>query len=146
MSDAAVSDPGTGPSPPPASSDPTGPSGKGLAAALGTLAAAIVALLKVFDAVDWTDAQTALVLAEAAAVISLATAIWAHFRRNTPKEPVVVAASVTALITATIALGAGFSWWNWTTEQTSAVLSAVTAVSGVLSALLARAVVTPTNP
>jgi hypothetical protein len=130
------------PAPP---STPPGPSGKGLAGALGVLTAAIVAVLRIFDAVDWTDAQTALVVAEAGAVISLVSALWAHFRPHTSKEPVAVAGAITAVITATIALGTGFTWWDWTTEQASAVLSLVTAVSGVLSALLARAVVTPTS-
>ncbi len=121
----------------------TKPSGKGLAGALAGLAAAIVALLKVFDAVDWTDAQTALVLAEAGAVISLAGAVRAHVRSNTPKEPVVLAGAVTASITATIALGTGFTWWDWTAEQTSAVLSVVTAASGVVFAAIARETVKP---
>jgi hypothetical protein len=111
---------------------------KTLVGALGALAAAAIAVLKIFEVVDWTDAQTALVAAEAGAIIALGGALVAHFRKGTTQEPVALAASLTAVAAATVALGAGFDWWDWTEEQLSAVLSLITALGGVGGALVAR--------
>ena len=111
---------------------------KAAVAGIGTLAVALVTIVTVFKVVDWSAAQTALVTAETAAVAGLVTALAAHLRPNTPKEPVVVAATFTATVSATLALGSGFGWWSLTVQQTSAVGGMVTAVLGVGGALLAR--------
>jgi len=96
----------------------------------------------VFKVVHWSPAQTALVTAEAAAVVGLTTALIAHLMPGRPKEPVAVAATFTATVSATLALGSGFGWWSLTEMQTSAVAGVVTAVLGVGGAVLARRHVT----
>ena len=60
---------------------------------------------------DWSAAQTALVTAEAAAVTGFITALVAHLKRGTKQEPVALAATFTATVSATLALGSGFGWW-----------------------------------
>ena len=45
-------------------------------------------------------------------------------------------------MSATLALGAGFSWWRLTAEQTSALVSLVSAVFGIGGAVVARSLVT----
>jgi hypothetical protein len=112
-------------------------------AALGTLVVAVVTVLTVFKVVDWSAAQTALVVAEAAAVTGFLTALVAHLAPNTPKEHVALAATITAVVTATLALGSGFGWWTLTEEETSAVAGVVTAILGVGGAVVARGRVSP---
>ena len=104
----------------------------------GTLVVATITLLTVFEAVAWSAPQTALVVAEAAAVTGLVAAIVAHMTPATKKEPVALAATFTATISATLALGSGFSWWSMSEEETSAVVGVVTAVVAVGAAVLAR--------
>jgi hypothetical protein len=106
--------------------------------ALGTAAVAVITLLTVFETVDWSAAQTALVIAEAGALAGLMTALVAHLKPETPEEPVALAATFTATVAATLALGSGFAWWNFTEQETSAVGGVVTAVLGVGGAWLAR--------
>jgi hypothetical protein len=119
------------------------PSAKAMFASLGTLAVAAITLLTTFDVVDWSDSQTALVTAEAGATIGFLSAVYAHFRRATPKEPVALAATFTALVSATGALGTGFDWWDLTADEVSALVGAITATIGVGTAILARNNVTP---
>ncbi|MBV8988465.1 MAG: hypothetical protein JO372_07885 [Solirubrobacterales bacterium] len=116
---------------------------KATAGTLGTLAVAVVTMFTVFNVVHWTAAQTALVTAEAAAVAGFFTALVAHRKTGTAKEPVALAATFTALVSATLALGSGFGWWSLTEQQTGAVAGLVTAVLGVGGALLARQRVQP---
>jgi len=111
---------------------------KAVVGALGTLAVAFLTIVTVFKAVDWSAAQTALVTAEAAAVAGFVTALVAHLIPGTSTEPVAVAATFTATVSATLALGSGFGWWSLTEQQTSAVAGVVTAVLGVGGAVLAR--------
>lgn len=111
---------------------------KTLLATLGGLAVAVITVLTTFSIVSWSAAQTALVTAEAGAIIGLATALVAHFWPGTQQEPVAVAATFTATISATMALGTGFGWWSLTTDQTGALVGVVSAVIGVLTAVLAR--------
>jgi hypothetical protein len=118
---------------------------KAVLTALGVVAGAVIIVLTSFDLVDWSGAQTTLVSAEAAAMIALLTAIVSHLWPGTPKEPVALAATLTAAVSATLALGTGFAWWDWTPEQISAVVSLVTAVIGVGSATVARSRVSPTT-
>ena len=106
--------------------------------ALGTLAVALLTIVTVFRAVTWSAAQTALVTAEAAAVAGFVTALVAHLIRGTSREPVALAATFTATVSATLALGSGFGWWSLTEQQTSAVAGVVTAVLGVGGAVFAR--------
>ena len=105
---------------------------------LATLAVALITIAAVFNVVHWSPAQTALVTAEAAAVVGLITALIAHLWPGRPKEPVAVAATFTATVSATLALGSGFGWWSLTAQQTSAVAGVVAAVLGVGGAVLAR--------
>lgn len=109
-----------------------------LVGGLGSLAVALITIVTVFRVVHWSAAQTALVTAEAAAGAGLITAVVAHLRPGTPKEPVALAATFTATVSATLALGSGFAWWSMTEQQTSAVAGMVTAVLGVGGAVLAR--------
>jgi hypothetical protein len=111
---------------------------KTVVGALGALALTLITIVTVFKVVDWSPAQTALVTADAAAVAGLVTALVAHLTPGTSKEPVALAATFTAAVSATIALGSGFGWWSLTEQQTSAVASVVTAVLGVGGALVAR--------
>ena len=115
---------------------------KALLVALGPLAAATIALLAAFSIVTWSASQTTLVATEAGTIIGLASALVAHFWPGTKKEPVALAATITAVIAATIALGTGFDWWHPTAAETSALVSLVTAVIGVGSAMIARSHVT----
>lgn len=107
----------------------------GAAAALG---AAVISLLTTLAVVHWTAAQTTLVSAETAAVIALVSALVAHFWPGTKQEPVAVAGSFTAFVTATITLGTGFAWWDISTAQASALVAVVSATLGLGSALIAR--------
>ena len=99
-------------------------------------------MVTVFNVVHWSAAQTALVTAEAAAGAGFVTALLAHLRPNTSKEPVALASTFTALVAATLALGCGFAWWSLTEQQTGAVVGLVTAILGLGAGLLARQHVT----
>jgi hypothetical protein len=106
--------------------------------AFGTLSVATITLLTVFTLVEWTAAQTALMTAEAAAVGALIAAALAHLRKGTATEHVALAATFTASVSSTLALGSGFAWWTLTEAQTGALIGVVTAVVGVATALFAR--------
>jgi hypothetical protein len=95
-------------------------------------------MVTVFKVVHWSAAQTALVTAEAAAVAGFVTAFVAHLIPGTAKEPVALAATFTAVVSATLALGSGFGWWSLTEQETSAVAGVVTALLGVGGAVFAR--------
>jgi hypothetical protein len=118
------------------------PNPRAVLGALATVAVAVTTLLTVFKVVDWSAAQTALVIAEAGALAGLITAVVAHLTPAAPKEHVALAATFTATVAATLALGSGFAWWNFTEQETSAVVGVVTAVLGVGGAVLARQRVT----
>jgi hypothetical protein len=121
---------------------PSSPDPRAVLGAIGALVVAAVTLLTVFQMVEWSAAQTALVLAETAAVTGLVTALVAHLTPATSKEHVALAATFTATVSATLALGSGFSWWTLSEEETSAVVGVVTAVLGVGGAMFARQHVT----
>src|ERR1700729_880376 len=101
---------------------------KGVLAALGGLTVALISLLTAFGAVSWSSAQTGLATAEAAAVIAFLTACAAHFWPSTPKEPVAVGGTFTALVAATLALLSGFNAWTLSQTEISALLGVVTAL------------------
>ena len=111
----------------------------------GALSVATITLLTAFTMVEWTAAQTALVTAEVAAVGALITAALAHVKAGTATEHVALAATFTASVSATLALGSGFTWWSLSEAQTGALLGVVTAVIGVATGLFARGKVTPTS-
>jgi nitrate/nitrite transporter NarK len=92
--------------------------------------------------VDWSAAQTALATAEAGAVAGLVAALVAHFKPGTAKEPVALAATFTATVSATLALGSAFAWWSLTEQEMSAVAAVVTGILGVGGAVFARQRVT----
>lgn len=95
-----------------------------------------------FQIVAWSDFQTALVTAEAAALTGLFGALVGHFWRESSKEPVALAATFTGALAATLALCNGFGWLTWTQDQVTAVLGVFTAFLGIGSALFARTRVT----
>jgi hypothetical protein len=96
-----------------------------------------------FNAVHWTSAQTTLVATEVAAFWALAGAVTAHLWPQTKQQPVAVAGTVTAFVSCTLALGIGFAWWQLTQSQNASLISLVTAIVAVASALAARSAVTP---
>jgi hypothetical protein len=104
----------------------------------GGLAAAVIVWITAFQIVSWTDFQTALVTAEAAALTGFFGALVGHFWRESSKEPVALAATFTATFAATLALCNGFGWLTWTQDQITAVLGVFTAFLGVGTALFAR--------
>jgi hypothetical protein len=131
----AASDPGLGQPPVPPK----------IAAALGgltALTAAVIGLMTSFAAVHWTSAQTTLVATEVAAFWALTIAVTAHLWPQTKKQPVAVAGTLTAFASATLSLGIGFAWWQLTQPQNASLISLVTAIVAVYSALLARSAVT----
>lgn len=107
-------------------------------APLAGLVTAVIAVLTVFQTVDWTPAQSTLVTTEAGAVLGFGWAVLAHLWPGTQQQPVALAATFTALASTTVALGAGFGWWHWTGEQMAAINGLVTAFVGVGTALLAH--------
>jgi hypothetical protein len=109
-----------------------------LLAPLAGLVTAVIAVLTVFQTVNWTPAQSTLVTTEAGAALGFAWAVLAHLWPGTRRQPVALAATFTALASATVALGAGFEWWHWTAEQMAAINGLVTAFVGVGTALLAH--------
>jgi hypothetical protein len=113
-----------------------------LLAALAALTGAIVGIITSFEIVQWTPAQTTLVGTEAVAFWALVSAVAAHFWPNTKKQPVAIAGTVTAFVSATLAMGIGFAWWHLTEVQNASLISLVTAVIAVGSALVARTAVT----
>jgi hypothetical protein len=119
-------------------------------AGLTALTGAVIGLMTSFNAVHWTSAQTTLVATEVAAFWALASAVTAHLWPQTKKQPVAVAGTVTALVSATLALGIGFAWWQLTQSQNASLISLVTAIVAVVSALAARSAVeagtTPPRP
>jgi hypothetical protein len=113
-----------------------------LLAALIGLTGAVAGMVTSFEVVHWTPAQTTLVGTEVAAFWACAGAVAAHLWPHTRKQPVAVAGTVTALVSATLALGIGFTWWRLTQEQNASLISIVTAIAAVASALAARTTVT----
>ena len=134
--------PVTPPSDPAPSQLPVPPKIAALLAGLAALTGAVIGLMTSFNAVHWTPAQTTLVAAEAAALWALASAVTAHLWPGTKKEPVAVAGTLTAFVSATLSLGIGFAWWQLTQEQDASLISLVTAIVAVVSALVARNTVT----
>ena len=111
-------------------------------AGLTALTGAVIGLMTSFTAVHWTSAQTTLVATEVAAFWALAAAVTAHLWPQTKKQPVAVAGTVTAFVAATLSLGIGFAWWQLTQSQNASLISLVTAIVAVASALVARSTVT----
>lgn len=113
-----------------------------LLGALAVLTGAVVGILTSFEVVHWTAAQTTLVTTEAAAFWAFVTAVVAHFWPNTKQQPVAIAGTVTALVSATLSTGGGFAWWQLTEAQNASLVSLVTTIIAVCSALIARTSVT----
>ena len=127
----------------PGSSEPPVP--QWTAGVLGGLAAvtgAVLGLLTSFDIVHWTSAQTTLIAIEVAAFWALAGAVTAHLWPQTKRQPVAVAGTVVAFVSATLSLGIGFAWWQLTQSQNASLISLITAVVAVAAALAARSTVT----
>jgi hypothetical protein len=122
---------------------PVPPKIAALLAGLTALTGAVIGLMTSFNAVHWTSAQTTLVATEVAAFWALASAVTAHLWPQTKKQPVAVAGTVTAFVSATLAAGIGFAWWQLTQSQNASLISLVTAIVAVASALAARSTVEP---
>jgi len=120
---------------------PVPPKIAALLAGLTALTGAVIGLMTSFNAVHWTSAQTTLVATEVAAFWALASAATAHLWPQTKKQPVAVAGTVTAFVSATLALSIGFAWWQLTQSQNASLISLVTAIVAVVSALAARSTV-----
>jgi len=133
--------PASTPSDPGSNQPPVPPKIAALLAGLTALTGAVIGLMTSFNAVHWTSAQTTLVATEVAAFWALASALTAHLWPQTKKEPVAVAGTVTAFVSATLALGIGFAWWQLTQSQNASLISLVTAIIAVVSALAARSAV-----
>ena len=133
--------PASTPSDPGSNQPPVPPKIAALLAGLTALTGAVIGLMTSFNAVHWTSAQTTLVATEVAAFWALASAVTAHLWPQTKKEPVAVAGTVTAFVSATLALGIGFAWWQLTQSQNASLISLVTAIIAVVSALAARSAV-----
>jgi hypothetical protein len=119
------------------------PSGAaGLLGGLAVLTGAVIGLITSFNAVHWTSAQTTLVATEIAAFWAVAAAVTAHLWPQTRQQPVAVAGTVTAFVSATISLGIGFAWWQLTQSQNASLIGLVTAIVAVATALAARSRVT----
>jgi hypothetical protein len=118
------------------------PGPKPVIAALSALVAAVIVVLTTFTIVEWSAAQTALVTAEAGAILGFLAALLAHLKPATAKEHVALAGTLTALVSSTLALGTGFGWWSLTPDQSGALVGMVTASVGVASAMLARRQIT----
>jgi hypothetical protein len=114
---------------------------QGLFAAVAALTGAVLGMITSFGIVDWTPAQTTLSGTEAAAFWAFAGALIAHFWPGTKKQPVALAGTFTALTSSTISLGIGFSWWQLTASQNASLVSVVTTIIAVGSAMLARSTV-----
>ena len=110
-------------------------------AGLTTLTGAVIGLVTSFNTVHWTPAQTTLVATEVIAFWALASALTAHLWPQTKKQPVAVAGTVTAFVSATLSLGVGFAWWQLTQSQNASLISLVVAIAAVVSALTARSTV-----
>jgi hypothetical protein len=121
---------------------PVPPKIAALLAGLTALTGAVIGLITSFNAVHWTSAQTTLVAAEVAAFWALAGAVTAHLWPQTKKQPVAVAGTVTAFVSATLSVGIGFAWWQLTQPQNASLISLVTAIVAVASGLAARSAVT----
>ena len=121
---------------------PVPPKVAALLAGLAVLTGAVIGLMTSFNAVHWTSAQATLVAAEVAAFWALASAVTAYLWPQTKKQPVAVAGTVTAFVSATLSLGIGFAWWQLTQPQNASLISLVTAIAAVVSALAARRKVT----
>ena len=121
---------------------PVPPKIAALLAGLTALTGAVIGLITSFNAVHWTSAQTTLVAAEVAAFWALAGAVTAHLWPQTKKQPVALAGTVTAFVSATLSVGIGFAWWQLTQPQNASLISLVTAIVAVASGLAARSTVT----
>ena len=134
--------PATPPSDPGSSRPLVPPAIAAVLAGLTALSGAVIGLTTSFNTVQWTSAQTTLVATEAVAFWALASAVTAHLWPQTKKQPVAVAGTVTAFVSATLALGIGFAWWQLTQSQNASLISLVTAIVAVATALAARTTVT----
>jgi len=115
---------------------------KNVFAAVTGLSAATIATLSTFNVGHWSTSQTTIVTMPTGSIIGFIAAVTAHFWSGTAKEPVALAATFTAVVSATLALGQAFTWWVLTANQVAVVGSLVTALVGVGTALLARQHVT----
>src|SRR5215475_5461628 len=130
------------PSNPGSNQPPVPPKIAALLAGLTALTGAVIGLMTSFNAVRWTPAETTLVATEVAAFWALACAVTADLWKQTKKQPVAVAGTVMAFVSATLSLGIGFAWWQLTQSQNASLISLITAVVAVAADLAARSAVT----
>jgi hypothetical protein len=111
---------------------------RNISAAWLVLANAVLTMLVGTGVVDWTEAQVALVYAEVNTVSALLLALYLHFYPDTKREPVAVAASVTAVAVSTTALLSGFQVWELNDAQNALVVSVVSALVALVATAFAR--------
>ena len=133
--------PAGAPSDPGSRQPPVPPTIAAVLAGLTALTGAVIGLITSFNTVHWTPAQTTLVATEIIAFWALASALTANLWPQTKKQPVAVAGTVTAFVSATLSLGVGFAWWQLTQSQNASLISLVVAIAAVVSALAARSTV-----
>jgi len=121
---------------------PVPPKIAALLTGLTALTGAVIGLITSFNTVHWTSAQTTLVVTEVAAFWALVSAVTAHFWPQTKEQPVAVAGTVTAFVSATLAVGIGFAWWQLSQSQNASLIGLVTSIVAVASTLAARSTVT----
>lgn len=133
---------------PPAVPLPVPPKIAGLLTGLTALTGAVIGLITSFNIVHWTSAETTLVATEVAAFWALVSAVTAHLWPDTKEQPVAVAGTITAFVSATLSLGIGFAWWQLSQSQNASLIGLVTTIVAVGSTLVARSTVTakPTPP
>ncbi|MFW0794943.1 hypothetical protein AAFP30_14120 [Gordonia sp. CPCC 205515] len=141
----AFAGPPTGSAPGSAGIEPVLPKrAPSILAALTVFSTAVFGLCTSFEIGHWTAPQITLIGTELAAFWAFVTAVVAHRAKSTKDQPVALAGTVTALLTATLSLAAGFRWWHFTEAQNAAVTGMLTALIAVVSALVARHFVRPT--
>jgi hypothetical protein len=111
---------------------------RNISAAWLVLANAVLTMLVGTGVVDWSDAQVALVYAEVNTVSALLLALYLHFYPDTKREPVAVAASLTAVAVSTTALLSGFQVWHLNDAQNALVVSVVSALVALVATAFAR--------
>lgn len=117
-----------------------------IGAAFVVVGNAIITMLITTGVAHWTDPQKAAAFVEVNVVVAMVIAIYAHFDPATSKEPVALASTFTALVTATLLLLVAFAIVHWTRAQVDTIVGTTTAVVALVTLLLARNSVTPVLP
>lgn len=105
------------------------------------VAVGIVAVLKIFDIVNWGDDQTVVFTALISAWLIVAMAVGQHIKPNTAEEPVALGTSLYAAIQTTLYFGVAFEFWHWSVDQIVSIMGLVTVVMALIAGWKVRSVV-----